>query len=138
VLKKGLAKDIQDVTGSGQPVRVEVDPGYVGLEKEWARPSGSDAATRKILELINDPQYPGVRQKLNNSEMLARRAADRLERDVAWSSSMGLPREDVQRLRQEIAKGPGWIDRVERLLGQGLFPAFVAGLGLNEALSERL
>ena len=51
---------------------------------------GSDAATKQILELINDPRYPGVRQKLNTDERLARRAADRLERDEDWSASMGL------------------------------------------------
>jgi hypothetical protein len=119
------------------PSRVEVDPGYVGLEDAWARPEGTDEVTRKILDLINDPQYPGVRQKLNTDQRLARRAADRLERDEEWSASMGLARSDAQRLRQEIAKGPGWIDRVEGLLGKGLFPAFVAGIGLNEAMSEQ-
>ena len=64
------------------------------------------------------------------------RAVDRLERDEEWSASMGLTRSDVQRLRQAIAMGPGWIDRVEARLGKGLLPAFVTGLGLNEALSE--
>ena len=76
VLKRGLSADIQDVTGSGVPRRVEVDPGYVGLEDAWARPEGTDEVTRKFLDPINDPQYPGVRQKLNTDQRLARRAAD--------------------------------------------------------------
>jgi hypothetical protein len=98
---------------------------------------GQVEALQRAGGRFGTPDLVDTGRSATMSPRLAQRAADRLERDVEWSQSMGLARPDVQRLRQEIEKGPGWIDRVEGLLGKGLFPAFAAGIGLSEALNDR-
>jgi hypothetical protein len=43
----------------------------------------------------------------------------RLQRDEAWASKWGAPREDIQNARRILSQGPGGIDRLEAALKKG-------------------
>ena len=111
-----------------QRVKIEpgVDTGYLSYENEFAK-LGSGEATRALLEQVN--QTPGIRQAFNLNADIPQKALNNLARDEAWASKWGATRDDIQRSRQIIGEGPGWIDRLEDALKKGVvLPAIGAAL----------
>ena len=113
---------------AAQRVKIEpgVDTGYLSYEDTFAKP-GSGEATRALLKQVN--QTPGIRQAFNLNADIPQKALNNLARDEEWASRWGATREDIQRSRQIIGEGPGWIDRLEAALKKGVvLPAIGAAL----------
>ena len=124
---QALRKAEFKVPGLEAPRRVRVDSDLADLVEQWKQGEGSGAVTTKVLQHVT--ATPELRAAFNDNPYLAERALAKYERDKTWASRWGAPREDVQNLRQMVAGGPGWIDRVEAALKAGSvsLPA-VAGL----------
>ena len=114
---------------NAQPIRTNVDSVYKDYTAEWAAGEGSDAATRKLLDDIN--RTPEIRTAFDDNPHLADNALSRLQRDKDWESKWGAGRKDIERARKEIAKGPGWVGRLEALIGKGVLPAIFVGAVLS-------
>jgi hypothetical protein len=95
------------------PTRTNVDPVYRDYTDAWAAGEGSEAATKQVLKDVN--ATPEIRQAFNDNPHLAEKAMDRISRNKDW----------------EIAKGPGWIDRLEALIGKGVLPVALLGAVLS-------
>ena len=127
-LDKALKAGDFDKFGEPQRIRIgDTDKGFIDYagEGRWSTP-GSDQATLKMLEYVN--KTPQLREAFNQNPYLAERALARLERDEAWAKAWGAPRKDIQLARRVVADGPGWVDRIEKLIGKGLLPATAAAL----------
>lgn len=110
----------------GEPLRTRLDSGYIDYVGKWDE-AGSGQATRHMLDYIS--KTPELRDAFNRNELVAKNALDRMERDEKWASRWGAPREDIQRAREIISQGPGWVDRLEAALKAGvLLPATVAAI----------
>ena len=72
-----------------------------------------------------------IRQAFDDNPYLADNALDRISRDKDWESTRGAGRKDIERARREIVKGPGWVRRLEALIGKGVFPAIFVGAILS-------
>ena len=111
-----------------QRVKIEpgVDTGYLSYEKEFAN-RGSGDATRELLKNVN--QTPEIRAAFNRNADIPKKALANLERDEAWTQHWGVTSEDIQRSRRIIGEGPGWVDRLEQALKDGvILPAIGAAL----------
>ena len=111
------------------PTRTNVDPVYRDYTDAWAAGEGSEAATKQVLKDVN--ATPEIRQAFNDNPHLAEKAMDRISRNKDWESRWGASRKDVNRALEEIAKGPGWIDRLEALIGKGVLPVALLGAVLS-------
>jgi hypothetical protein len=111
----------------GSYVNPEYDPmGNVTIPPQGGNVYPGDA-TRALLKQVN--QTPGIRQAFNLNADIPQKALNNLARDEAWASKWGATRDDIQRSRQIIGEGPGWIDRLEAALKKGVvLPAIGAAL----------
>ena len=111
-----------------QRVKIEpgVDTGYLSYEKEFAN-RGSGDATRELLKNVN--QTPEIRRAFDQNPYIPEKALANLSRDKDWVSKWGVTNDDIQRSREIIGKGPGWIGRLEQALKDGvILPAIGAAL----------
>ena len=108
--------------------RGSVDAIYTDLTDAWQKGQGSGAVSQKVLDAIN--VTPEMRAAFNNNPYLAENAINHLERDRDLAAKYGTTaREDLQRLRQIVADGPGWIERLEQAVRQGgIVPALAAAV----------
>ena len=72
-----------------------------------------------------------IRQAFDDNPYLADNALDRISREKDWESTWGAGCKDIERARKEIAKGPGWVGRLEALIGKGVLPAIFVGAVLS-------
>jgi hypothetical protein len=111
------------------PRRTNVDSVYRDYTDAWAAGEGSEAATKRMLKDVN--ATPEIRQAFDDNPHLAQKALDRISRNRDWESRWGASRKDVNRALEEIAKGPGWIGRLEALIGKGVLPVALLGAILS-------
>jgi hypothetical protein len=114
-LGKGLKQGEFDQFGS--PYRVRSEGGYIDYTDKWPAGVGSGEATRHMLDYVN--KTPEIRAAFNNNPYIAERSLAKLQRDEAWASKWGAPREDIQNARRILGEGPGGIDRLEAALKKG-------------------
>jgi hypothetical protein len=121
----------------GEPVRVRTEGGYIDYTDKWPAGVGSGEATTHMLQYVN--KTPEIRAAFNNNPYIAERALAKLERDAAWASKWGAPRQDIQNARRILGEGPGGIDRLEAALKQGAIalPVFGAILAGGTALLKQ-
>lgn len=127
VAQGDMEKLITDLTATGRyskatPSRVEGV--YAGFEDAWKGGIGSGEVTGQLLETL-DSLPEGVRKSLDNNPHIAQKALDRFSRDAEWSKQWGVTREDIQKARQIIGEGKGWIERLRREIGRGTLPAII-------------
>jgi len=115
---------VRALTGSGAvPVRREGD--IVSYEKQWLKGEGSEAATRKMLHVLDDDQIqafdtPEIRQV----------ALNRFEQDASESLRLGTPlRQDIQMARWIF--GHSGFKGLRDALGKGILPAAAVTLFLG-------
>jgi hypothetical protein len=132
---QAMRKGEFSMPGMGEPTRVRLDSGLAELVNEWKLGEGSGAATRKMLEHVT--ATPELEAAFNNNPYLAERALAKYERDKVWAGRWGAPREDIQNLRQMVAKGPGWVDRVKAALKDGSVSLPAVGALLAGAAAMR-
>jgi hypothetical protein len=120
--KDGLAAEIRGILAdSGAPSRVKTDGVYMSLTDAWKMGEGSGAATTQLLEKLD--KHPTIRDGLNQSDLIAKKALANMERDKALAGNDTL-RADIQNARRIIGEGPGWVDRLKEALARGeLLPA---------------
>lgn len=99
---------------------------YPGLEDQWLQ--GDGAVTRTVLDWI-DNAPPEVRQGLDQSAEIPKGALARMERDAELVPRYGATRADVQKLREIVGEGPGWLGRLRSALEAGVvLPGIAAAL----------
>ena len=115
-----------ELSQGGAPVRAKLDSDMVDYVDQWREGIGSGAATRKMLDYVNST--PQLREAFNSNPHIPQQALMKLERDQAWASKWGAPREDIQNARKIIGEGPGWADRLDAALAKGIIslPAVAA------------
>jgi hypothetical protein len=130
--QKAIEAELKAASGNVKDVnRSKVDSGYIGYEKAWSQP-GKGGVTRKLLRQIDDMPR-AAQEALDKNPALPRAAADRIERDDAWSKQWGPAREDIQNLRRAMGSGPGWIKRLRMMERQlRLDPMNAVPLASNE------
>jgi len=110
----------------GPQMRTRLDTGYIDYVGKFDQ-AGSGEATRHMLEYVN--KTPELRDAFNRNQYVGQNALARMERDEKWAARWGSPREDIQKAREIISQGPGWVDRLEEALRAGvLLPATVAAI----------
>jgi hypothetical protein len=123
----------------GQPIRGRIgegDKGYIEYSDQWKEGVGSQAVTKKMLDYVNTT--PEIRTALNDNPYIADVALARIARDEAWTARWGAPREDLTNLRQIMAGGKGWVDRVEAALKAGaILPATAAAIFSAGLMSQQ-
>ena len=72
-----------------------------------------------------------IRQAFDDNPYLVANAMDCISRDNDWESTRGAGRKDINRALEEIAKGPGWVGRLEALIGKRVLPAIFVGVILS-------
>jgi hypothetical protein len=93
----------------------------VYMDYDWSQPEGSGKITKQFLKYMNEDKQ--VRAQLNESADIPMEALAKAERDAEYAKKFGFyNRQDVQNMRAEIAKGPGWIDRLEKAVKAGTLP----------------
>lgn len=129
---EAMAKEIRKLAKSLGAEGVEpgrLESGYIDYADAWKAGEGSDAATRKLLELVD--QSPTAAKALESSDAYRAAVLARNPRDVAaQAAGWGDPRADVMRAREIFAKD-GFAG-LRNALGKGLLPAgVIAALGLS-------
>jgi hypothetical protein len=117
----------EGATGA-QRVKIEpgIDTGYLSYEKEFAN-RGSGDATRELLKQVN--QTPEIRRAFDQNPYIPQKALANISRDKDWIAKWGVTNDDIQRSREIIGKGPGWVGRLEQALKDGvILPAIGAAL----------
>lgn len=132
---KGLLGELDKVLPGAQPERSKIDAAYQDLTSQWREPEGSGAATRAMLEQIN--QTPEIRSAFNNNPHIPKDALERMALDQDWAGKWGAPRGDIQNARSIIGQGAGWVDRLEEALKRRAYlPAGLFGLPAAGMLSD--
>ena len=129
---------ISKLTESGlynKATDVSVDSSYISYEGAWEKGSGSDAATKVLLGTL-DELPRGVVSSLDNNPGLAEIAMNRIARDNDWAKQWGGTRDDIQKAREIISQGPGWIGRLRDAIGKGILPAGAGVFILNGISSD--
>lgn len=91
----------------------------------WKAGEGSGAASKQLLSKIN--KTPEIRAAFDNNPYIAKNSLDRLLRDKKWSKKWGPVRKDIQKARQIISEGPGWVGKLEKLVKKGVLPSVLLG-----------
>ena len=126
-IKGELGDQIKAVLPEGVDVqRVTAQTGYINYLDAWRSGEGSGEATR-ILKGLFDNQ-PELLNRLDQSETLRRKAAEKLQVDEKFAKANNLPvREDLQTARRIIAESG--LKGLFRALDQGAaLPAIALGL----------
>lgn len=111
--------------GAGTVGLSQMQSGYQGLVDAWKQGQGSGAATRQLLDALN--QSPTLREAFNQNPFIPPVAAAQAQRDADWAARWGAPRPDIQNARVLAGQGPGWVDRLQKALAAGV----PAGVGLT-------
>jgi len=126
---KGLLDDITQIVEPAakqtKGYRVNVDGVFEGYVDAWKAGEGSGAASTQLLSKIN--KTPEIRAAFDNNPYIAKNALDRLLRDKKWSKKWGPARKDIQKARQIISEGPGWVGKFEKLVKKGVLPSVLLG-----------
>ncbi len=126
---KGLLDDITEIIEPGakktRGYRVNVDGVFEGYVDAWKAGEGSGAASKQLLSKIN--KTPEIRAAFDNNPYIAKNSLDRLLRDKKWSKKWGPVRKDIQKARQIISEGPGWVGKLEKLVKKGVLPSVLLG-----------
>ncbi len=118
------------------PRRVSVESGLVDYEDAWQAPQGSGAATRQLLDLL-DQTPPDMVRSLDQNAGIARHALEKMQQDYEWAARWGATRADIQNARRIVGKGPGWVTRLQKALEEGaVLPAVALGL-VRRTLQDR-
>lgn len=127
-LLSSFAKDLHKaLPDSGAARRVNVDGIYVDLVDAWKAGEGSGRVSKEILDRIN--VTPELRSAFDNNPYIAQVALDHIARDEALAKAHGTTvRKDLQKLREIIGSGPGWVGRVEEAVKKGIVPAAATAL----------
>jgi hypothetical protein len=131
---KGLLSELTEA-GYENPARSQVDSVYADLKDQWKKGEGSGAVTEKVLGLINST--PESRAAFNNNPYIAQKALGNILRDKGMEKKWGVTRKDLENFRKIIAKGPGWVDRMEAALKAGVALPAVAGAVLLESYRQQ-
>jgi hypothetical protein len=108
--------------------RMGVDSVYVDFSDAWRADVGSGAATRQLLDILDQADY-SVLDRLDHNPQIAQNALDRMARDADWADKWGGTREDIENARRIIGQGVGWVGRLKQALADGaILPAI--GLGI--------
>jgi hypothetical protein len=129
---------LQDIKNAGLPATpapAKVDSVYVPLADLWKQGEGSRAVTGNLLTVLrNDPVSAAP---LDASELIPQVARNKYALDAERAGS-DIVRPDLQNLREIVASGPGWQQRLIDAYNSGKvsLPSLVA-LGLLPALLPR-
>lgn len=132
-MRGGLGQDLQAITpGSDEARRVKRDGGYIGNEGLWEQGVGSGAATRALLDRLNNET---IVAKLDADPAVRARIMAKMDRDAAYAAQTGdTVRPDVQNARRIL--GTEGISGLRRALMRGeLLPATLVGILGAEMLS---
>ena len=83
------------------------------------------------MSVLDNPEFPGIAEKLGTSDRVKRHALEAMERDDEFAALVGgAPRADVQRARSIIANAKGnWIEALADAVKAGtVLPAVLAGV----------
>ena len=123
---KEIMAEIADVAPSSTVTRAKVDSGYLSMFEDVT--PGSGQATEKLMSAL-DAVPSGTREAMNNNPAIPKAALDRIARDKEMQTKYGTARSDIQKAREIIGKGTGWIDRLQEAAKKGvILPSLAAGI----------
>lgn len=123
---KGMLSEVDEVVPGSDMTRAKVDSGYQSMFEDAA--PGSGEVTGKLMDTLDDVPE-ATRKALDNNPHIPEAAAMRLERDAELATKYGTNRADIQKAREIISEGPGWIGRLKDALSKGvILPATAAVL----------
>ena len=132
---QGLLNEVSDVVGPGaEASRANVNSGYRPI---WENDAGvgSGAVTKAYLAELDKLPEATVKA-IDSNPYIPQAAAMRLERDADLAAKYGTNRQDVQKMREIIAEGPGFIGRLREAAEQGIVPAAAAAAVIRLSVED--
>ena len=132
----GLLDEVHGVLPTAEKgYRVNVDSVYTDLTDAWKAGDGSGKVSQQILDAIN--VTPEMRSAFDNNPFIAQDALNYISRDADLAKTFGTTvRADLQKLREIIAAGPGWVGRLEAAVKKGGIVPGIAAAFLGAAYAS--